>query len=715
MKLKKLCLHNYCQHTDRSLSLDGNIIAVVGHNGSGKSNLLSSLQFAFTGDVPGVTKADLLSWGAQEGYVEVHFEHNGTQCKIHRDIQSSGAIFHYGDEVYRSASAVAAGLKTHLDLDKDLMKQAVFVRQAEVDAILFTDPRVRELAFQKLLGIGDANKIHKVMGEVLGELQLPQNYDEQIAEGRARWAELHTRKQGLDAQLASLQSRRSTMPALSDIKQSQETLSHRLHAIEKVLETQARLAAADAAVTTARAEFNATPRNTDDMQALDAQLEALTRKNVAAAQYASRLGAWTDAGKAIIALGEAPVTLEQVQEAQAESARWSASVNQALGELQLHENLRKALESSKAVSNTCPVCGASIADSKALQVRLADIVQGMKARMENIRAKEHETSSAATTQAYALHTYQKQQSACMAAYEQADRALKTVEKVEADAVAIQSEIETLRLRKAKYLSDSMTYTRLESRVKSSGDQYDREYKLHMDALAYADSLGVKEYSAEAPAKLRAELKTWMDCETVIKQLDVDLAKHEGTVVELGKTMQALDATVSQLEYKRSQQAGYKAAVATLTSVRDWFNWSNGPHALSASVLGSLNEDVNKFLSQFTAPFTVIPSSDVLGFNVVFHDGRTTPVQGPPPASVLSGGQRMQLAVSFRFATYTMFAGKLGLLSLDEPTSYLDDENVGRFGDLLQRIKKVAQGMNLQVFLATHEQSVLPFCDTAIEL
>lgn len=87
----------------------------------------------------------------------------------------------------------------------------------------------------------------------------------------------------------------------------------------------------------------------------------------------------------------------------------------------------------------------------------------------------------------------------------------------------------------------------------------------------------------------------------------------------------------------------------------------------------------------------------------------------PDATILSGGEKIQLAVAFRFAAYCMFASKLGLLSLDEPTVYLDDENVGRFGDLLQQVKQIAQGMNLQVLIATHERSVIPFCDTVIDL
>jgi ABC-type lipoprotein export system ATPase subunit len=63
----------------------------------------------------------------------------------------------------------------------------------------------------------------------------------------------------------------------------------------------------------------------------------------------------------------------------------------------------------------------------------------------------------------------------------------------------------------------------------------------------------------------------------------------------------------------------------------------------------------------------------------------------------------------------MFAGKLGLLSLDEPTAYLDDSNVDRFGILLTKVKEIARNMNTQVLMATHERAVIPYMDSVIDL
>lgn len=83
--------------------------------------------------------------------------------------------------------------------------------------------------------------------------------------------------------------------------------------------------------------------------------------------------------------------------------------------------------------------------------------------------------------------------------------------------------------------------------------------------------------------------------------------------------------------------------------------------------------------------------------------------------MLSGGQKIALAVAFRFAVYMMFAGKLGLLSLDEPTAYLDDETIARFADLLGKIREIAANMGVQILLATHEHGVMGSVDQTITI
>ena len=198
------------------------------------------------------------------------------------------------------------------------------------------------------------------------------------------------------------------------------------------------------------------------------------------------------------------------------------------------------------------------------------------------------------------------------------------------------------------------------------------------------------------------------------ELRLAVERSKATRDEVAKSLETLKKTVASLKDAQKEQDELAKRLHVVERVKDWFHYTNGPRVLVTQVLGALTDDVNRFLGNFTAPFIVVPDPEQVGFRVQFTDGRDCP-EDPPGTGVLSGGERVQLAVAFRLAIYGMFAGKLGLLSLDEPTAYLDDSNVDRFGVLLTKVKDIARNMNTQVFMATHERSVIPYMDSVIDL
>ena len=82
----------------------------------------------------------------------------------------------------------------------------------------------------------------------------------------------------------------------------------------------------------------------------------------------------------------------------------------------------------------------------------------------------------------------------------------------------------------------------------------------------------------------------------------------------------------------------------------------------------LTGNVNSFLQKLNAPYAALMDDTDLSYRCPFTDGRAMPPDGPPDASELSGGQKILLAIAFRFASYCMFANKQGLLSLEPVTT-----------------------------------------------
>ena len=730
MKLKRLVLKNYKQHKYREIEFEGNVIGVLGPNGSGKSNLLGSLHFAFAGEQPGFKKGDLLAWGADSGSVELEFEHNGVEGKITRDLVGAGATLKYGKEKYSSIKKVADAIEEHLGLDKDLLKQTVFVRQSEIDSILFEDPRIRELAFQKLCGIGEASKIHKLLGESLSTLSVPPNYDEQIAEGKKRHKEMFDRLTQLKGTAATAKSNKDKCP-------SAERLQGSLTAYESMRNTLARLGQVYLDMTVfkqkgmeAQTKLDALKVPNADIGAIDAKIDKMKQDLAGQVAFNERSKAWENAGNAIVALGDKPeptappVTKEELAERKEAYDLTIGAIAAAESEIRMYAALAGTLNSADMVE--CPVCGGEMKDPEHVAKKLDILRQQLeefKAGDELFRYEDAVTAMEQHKRAYdaKVQEYAANYAASLATFAQAEASMKAVEVIPADIAAMQTEIDKLVAERNLAVTSITEHSRLDSEVKSYAERMTTAMAEQETLAARADTMDDIKQILTTGTTTEAETHINNRTQELAKQigeiqiLDQQLAQLTGMINELSTSVEQLENTIGTLEHKRGQQGAWKSAIDTLTKVRDWFHYNNGPHTLASSVLGEMNEDVNNFLGQFTAPFSVLHSEGALGFKCLFHDGREMPVDGPPDAYHLSGGQKIQLAIAFRFASYCMFAAKLGILSLDEPTVYLDDANVGAFCSLLAKIKEVAKQMDLQVLVATHEPSVEPFMDTIISL
>jgi DNA repair exonuclease SbcCD ATPase subunit len=199
-----------------------------------------------------------------------------------------------------------------------------------------------------------------------------------------------------------------------------------------------------------------------------------------------------------------------------------------------------------------------------------------------------------------------------------------------------------------------------------------------------------------------------------RELETTLARIEGRLGQLSTSVNNAEASLSILTEQQDKQSHYRQVMETLKRVREWFHYANGPKKIINNLLEEITAVTNDFLTKFGSPFTVKPDFEKMSFRYQYLDDRVTP-EGWAPAEDLSGGEKIVLAVSFRFASYCMFASRTGFLTLDEPTVYLDDKNIGNFCSMLERMKEVAASMDLQIAISTHERRLYPFFDTVVDL
>jgi len=704
MILKQIDLHNYRQHKDLTVDFSGNLIAVVGRNGSGKSNFLGAIQFALTGEQPGFTKDDLLTWGEESGYVKLDFEHDGKPCSITRKIEKPSATLTVGDEKVTGVAKVKETLEL-LGIDKDVLRQSVFVRQTEIESCLFTDPRERELAFQKLIGLGDAAKHNKFLTDFLTAVDKPRDMSEELSRHiAAREEQIETQKR-LKAQSDELGERLSKVPDDTEARKKVSLLQERIQLAKAAI---ASMNMADLAKA-AREKFQKEHENvvlttfpTDDIQkrmdALHMEL-ANVQSNELGNRYRLEAKNNFDKAKAVVdGIGDVSGKIHEYEKAM-----------DKLVQVKAHRDQAQRLASEAPAGNICPLCG-STTDHNIKE----EIQRSIHRDDEMIREFEEFCAE----RAHFITDNQKK--------EQAERDMqrwkarmdelgpevkcRSAKEVNTDIFNVRNELENMRKHNEYVKGLQFEDMRLAEAVVNTKSDLDKD-------LAKLPNQNVtKEQLEIVVSRINDEITSIFNNLKVYSDLKTQKASFDGAIKQIDDTIATTEAAIERIKEIQKENIVREDRLKIVEDVKNWFSYRNGPRTMTQSVMGLLTDDVNRYLGQFGSSFTVVPmsSDEGMGFRYIMTDGSFVP-NPPPDITQLSGGQKIALAVSFRFAVYSMFASKLGLLVLDEPTAYLDNETISRFGDMLSKIKELAQNMNLQVLISTHESQLGPVFDQTVAI
>ena len=738
MRLKKITYNNFKQHRDLTLPLAGNVIGIVGQNGNGKSNAIGGLQFGFTGEQPGFNKSELTTWGEVKGGVTIEFTHNGTLFTLERSTSSNHAKLTYEKEEVVGITQVNQRLASLVGIDADLMKQSVFVNQSEIDAVLFSLPAERELAFQKLLGIGTAAKTYDQMGILISGLSKPTDYTTMT---NTLVANIDTWLQLAESAKAALVECQGKLGKFANFDPSTEKIL-----LEALLEESKKIAvyrAAEARFMNASAAFSAASAGTllpvEEIPA-DMLTKLQTAYDFAKGEYASAELLWKQCqdytqsaaelakvkGESSIVLGFKPKVIEmetQLEQAKVKQAGIRQAMSNATAEHQSIKALVLAASKAKSsgVSGSCPLCGSAVTEVSQDKM---DRYAALDAELLNLQMESDNEGKTITDLTNAISSYKMQimrMETTLSAYEAKVASYQNAH-VLGNTVLCKQTLQGASIRLAKATTDLET-----GRQKIS----DNNSRMQMNATQIASRASSEACLTEARqtmetalALCKEALESGVDIEATIQSTKAMLAEYDAMKVAEGKLLadlkvythklNGLQVELTDIQAKRDAQASYVAKLETLNRVRNWFHYKNGPHAVVVDVMKRLTPNVNFFLEKLGAPFCVVADYDTVGFRYMMTNGTVNPDE-LPTAKSLSGAQRNMLAMAFRLSCYCMFASKLGILVLDEPTAHLDNNNVGKFGELLQRVQVMAAEMNLQILVVTHHLEILSFCDSTISI
>ena len=724
MIIKNIELKNFCQHHNESFDfgqmagetwVPHSHVGVIGQNGSGKSNVLHSFEYALVGDLPDFKKEDLLSWGEDKGHVKMTFVHDNKEGIIKRAVNGNSASFQYGDVNVKGITKVNNAIADNLGMTKDICRNGVFVHQADIDGILFDTQANREKKWQHLVGLHDMDKIHTGLGKFLTALPAPKDYQSQ--------------KNLLDEQSGPLEIRQKELMNeeifkvdINAITAERDKASEELKLLrEHVVAVTLR----DAAVvhhTKAQEAYELALQNmVEKPQELEPLQKNLNELLVAQGKYKEHVTAYdtyqqnketvVSKKEALMIAGDA---LYQAMEAKNpikdEDYKSSVStLNEAVTTIRTTTAILSALEGA-SLDCDCPVCLQPImGDAKnILTPELHERIATAKS-VEEINRKimsDYENWS----------------------YHQAAK----IEKLQLEVHRLKTVIATTR---ASLDATSLDYREAPSDQSDLQAAIQRSQMLVNTVTKDFEIYNRKDYDRTRSLTALNECKELLDkanknfVEITINQSEEELVAEvsrlddiiityqskETDINNINRQLDAIDvqrATIASNEIKDAERREF---MAYMTRVRGWFHYSKGPHNVSVEVLRQLTPGVNKFLGMFNSNYSVETDYDSLSYRVLFHDSRPTPPDGPPMASVLSGGQRIMLALAFRMACYYMFASKFGIMTLDEPTVYLDDTNVSNFVGLFETLHSLSTKLGIQMFISTHERSLIPVMDHFIDL
>jgi DNA repair exonuclease SbcCD ATPase subunit len=174
-----------------------------------------------------------------------------------------------------------------------------------------------------------------------------------------------------------------------------------------------------------------------------------------------------------------------------------------------------------------------------------------------------------------------------------------------------------------------------------------------------------------------------------------------------RRLEDLAVAMERTQSRLARGLALRNFAAKLERIKAVFHRQALPQMVAESNLQDMEADINVGLKHFGDPFWV-ETAAALSFTVHF------PGEAPQPAERLSGGQKAVLATAFRSGLCRLFDVDLGMMTLDEPTTFMDEANVLHLRDALIAYAQQIRG-NRQVIVVTHERDLRPAFDTVIDL
>jgi len=168
MHITEIELKDWGPHKHIHEHLSDPVVGLLGPNGSGKTNVLEAIEFAFTGLLKENQETYVRhfgeEFGANNASVRISFVKNGMHGNIFRQVgKSNKRKITWDNRTERSDKGCNALMAEIFEADREAVANAVFINQGSLDKMLFGKPSERYELFVKLILLGYLEKRSKLV------------------------------------------------------------------------------------------------------------------------------------------------------------------------------------------------------------------------------------------------------------------------------------------------------------------------------------------------------------------------------------------------------------------------------------------------------------------------------------------------------------------------------------------------------------------------
>ena len=697
MIIKSVRLRNFGVFEDHTVDFSPQMNLIVGKMGSGKSTIIRAIKLGLTGEYFGNKDENVRQNknDTDKSFIELQLSHEGFDIYVKRNVCSSGVTLKVdGEKRGRNVEEVNSILWDLLDTDKDKISNYLFADQECIKGVLDMRPSDRKNALLKLFGVTKAAAVYKQLGDYLGKLDTPTSLVD-VNALETEISELEVSIAAIDAELTTLDYDDSFVAKrLKELQTVIDAISVQRKFVPLKEAKAAELTLCEDSIVDLRDKVVS---KESEIESVKESLEAAVDD---AAEARSAVAAWNlikankdkvdslkkeklaiyDSFDDLAPPRHAPITEDECSVLDTRKSELAAYKNELL---KYHDITNK---------DACPACGLPGGDIESRASFLREQIQSVEPQVvlddaRRIAWREYDASREAherelevVCESLSLLSAAKEPSM---AWDTANDIVKSVDSVKSCLANLVQDL-------------SLTEASLTGAAELAG-KLERELAVYTKELA-----GSITYDVDSANAVVQERDGLLAAKTAHVKLCVDRAK-------LGERLDAGRLRLHDHQAVLAQAQRVHDKKAYLEQIRNVFHYDNVPRMVSYRYLEHLQDKINDVLSLFAAPFSVAPD-DSLGFTATFFDGSRT-----HSADRLSVGQKIILAISFRVAVNSTFAGSLSVLSMDEPTPGLHEEELDRLPEVFEPLRNVAQAQGLQIIVVTHEPRIEHLFDKVIEV